>query len=660
MKNFLLDSFAIAPKGKRSLAAQLGFCFTVILVILIVASSIISSAYTSLIQKNRSDDLRSMAISSAMALSNTSLQNGMAFPLSTDRYIYNVYTDATGTSFLCVYTSQADVSVDSVTISNEAAAYRAVLSQQEAVVVTRSEDDGTSYVAGVAPIINSEGTVSGIVEVAMPVSQYDSTLHGLSLSWIFTMLSIAAALTIIYYETHKLLTTLFGQPDRQLPKIIRYGLSSCQTVSFFSAMACSMPPLVIYSYLHHLANTDQITERSVPYFLLIAGTLFAIGFVGFVALRGYVVRGLTARIALVASVFAAIVLMILSSAIENVYVYILLVLPIGFCLGMVFYFQREYRIYAGRLGYEEFSDRLIHLTQYSGYIMGASVGAVLAGIIFERFGLLVVSIVCGCILLVVSVQALLFVQHCPPSSKQMVQLPNFIYALTNKKSGSFLWSSMVTNGIMLSFFVLFVPTIIQSGIMNLSLATVSFYFMAFSVCSRFLVPIILELFPEKVSMQRRMLLSSFLQVAGYLVFALSPTAKMLLLSVILLGTANGLQEMRMLTFYKSMIREDKHQIARGILETAFALGVLIGAIILGSVFLFDSIRIVLLIFTLFMAVLLFAYPLIILLYAPSHPSGGKQQDPIQDNSGDFGDNSEYTNQQSSYASHEGDKEDRYL
>lgn len=634
MRNFFLSSITTPPRGNRSLAAQLSYCFVVILVILMVVSTTITSAYTAVLRQDHADGLQSAAVASALAISHSSLQEGMKYPLPVASYysagqpyayIINIYTKA-GNSFLRVYSSKPDDTSadDQVTLEGAGEEYRKSFDQQEAVVVSRSDSSG-SYIAGVAPIIGAEGTVSGLLEVLMPESHFYATENGLSLSWIFTMISIAAALSIIYFETHKLLTTMFGQPNRQLPKIIRYGLSGCQSVSFFSAMACTMPPLVIASFLLSASKAGKLPPVfPVSVYILIAGVLFSLGFFGFSSLRVFFVRRFTTRIALIISIFIAFILLLLSSVFSNVYIYLIMLLPIGFCLGMVFYFQREYRIYASRLGYEEFSERVIQTTQYTGYLLGACVGAVLAGIIFERFGLFAVSVICGCILLVVGIQALLFVQHCPVSSSPPLHLPNFLYALTSKRSGTFILSCVITAGMQVAFFFLYMPYFLKT--VGLSLATISFYYLLFSIMGNVLVKSINKLFPERMNMQGRILLSAILQAAGLLLLGFMPTAKILVVSVALMGSAFGLHEFRFLEYYREMIREDKQPYAREILERGFAFGAILGSALYASLFLVNigspsyNMRISLLLFTLFMSALLFAYPLVTLLYSPAKPN----------------------------------------
>lgn len=630
MNNVLLSGITTPPTGKKSLASQLGYCFVILFVILYVVSNTITSAYTAILEQDRSDGLRSSSVILALSMANMDLQEGIKPPIpaskyeisgkSTD-YIVNIYSKA-GESYLRVYSSLPDKETDpvQVTLEGDRTEYDKAYTLEEAVVVPRSDSNG-SYVAGVAPIINSSGTVTGLAEVLMPASDFHGTLNGNSLSWIFTMISIAVALAMVYYEINKLMTTMFGNPDRQLPKVIRYGLEGCQSMSFFSAMACTMPTLVMSSYVFSFAEKQVFGSLPVSVFVLIGCVLFTAGFFGFASLKSYFMKRFTTRISLIMSIFAAFAIMLLSSLIANVYIFLVMLFPLGFCLGMVIYFQREYRIYAGKLGYEEFSEQKIHYTQYTGYVLGASVGAVMSGILYERFGLIAVMIISGCVLLIAGIQALLFVQHCPPSSDPALHLPDFLYALSGKKSGSFIRSAVLTSGIQIAFFFLFLPELLYS--LRQSLATVSFYYILFTFVGGVVVRILMKSMPGLFTMPFRILASSVLQVIGLFLLALFPTAKMLVIAVIILGAAMGMHEFRLLDYYRQMIRPDMQSTAREVLERALSWGTVIGAAAFGAVFVFSSVRIGLLIIALIDAIVLLSYPLMATL-TPQKPSEAAQ------------------------------------
>jgi len=101
--------------------------------------------------------------------------------------------------------------------------------------------------------------------------------------------------------------------------------------------------------------------------------------------------------------------------------------------------------------------------------------------------------------------------------------------------------------------------------------------------------------------------------------AVSPTAKVLVLTVVCMGLALGMHDFGFLAYYRKMIREDKHLLARPIIERAFATGAILGSIAYGLLFLTRNLRASLFVFTFFMASLLFAYPMVTLMYTQHHP-----------------------------------------
>lgn len=637
MKNYLFGSFSESPKGKQSLAAQLSFCLVIILVILFVVSSVVTSAYTAILEKERAEAMLSVALSSGVGISNSIIQEGMDYPLpiynfAKDKpYIVNIYLSA-GKSFLRVYSSdksnsskestQQQITLDA---AGEGEAYFKAFDQQQVFLTTRVEGK-TTYVAAVAPIIGATGAASGIIEVMMPEIAYHSTVNGLSLSWIFTLFAIATSLTIVYYQSSKLLSSVFGKPNRQLPKIIRYGLSGCESIAFFSAMACVMPPLIIASFLKTSLSAEDYPVYVVQGLVSLAIMFFALGFFGFRSIRVMIFKKFTSRISLLLSIVTAFILLLIVGLISNPMVYILFQLPIAFSLGMVFFFQREYRLYASRLGHEGFEEATVRNSQYSAQVLGAAVGAVMAGILYERFGLLPVLLISGAFLFLVAIQSMLFVQHCPASNEPALHLTSYLYALLNRKSGTFLWSSVLTIGMQLAFFIGFLPNFLES--VGISLATVSFYYFIFALFCCVITKLLTALLQLKTKIKTVVIFSALLQTIGLLLFVLFPTAKILVITVSFFGIAIGLSDFKYLEHYGSLLREDKRSMARIIFERAFANGVAIGALGLGFVFMFNNIRIPLLVYSLVFLVLLFGYPIMNMIYVSS--SSKKEEGTIGD------------------------------
>ena len=621
------------PGEKHGRALSLGYCFTVISVVLIIISSNLSSAYLNVLKQERANTLSSYAAILGVDLSGQAIQEGMVVDLALPDYSVNVYTKA-GNSFKNVYSSQnhdsPTLEIDNMEDGNK---YRQAFDKQELIVVRRSDTSGL-YVAAVSPIINTDGTSAGLVEVLMTSAAFGQTNQGMSLSWLFTIFAIAVSLTIVFYQIRNLMDTVMKKPDKMLPKIIRYGMSGCQSIAFFSSAAVTLPAIVISKNIYMLAHSQGITDGSRVFMLAFCATMFfALGFFFFSGIKHSVFKLFTARMGLLFAVLAGSLLLLISAFANQLIVYLILLFPMGFCMGLVFFFQREYRIYASRLGYKEFSERKIHNIQYYGYLLGSSVGAVFAGVFFDRFGWRVVALVSVILLFVVLIEALLFVQHCPTSNPPRLFLPTYLYALSNRRSGTFVWSAVLPMGVQLAFFAVFLPWFLN--VLGMSLATVSFYYIVFFFTGVILVQLLSRTSLLRLSMNSRVFVSAALQICGYVLFALSPTAKILVVVVGLFGFSMGLHEFRYLSYYRKMIVESKHELARGIVERTFTVGSLLGVVLFNLAIFVSGIvpldeggaqiavadsrlRIGLLIVAFVMSVLVLGYPIMMLVYAPSN------------------------------------------
>lgn len=652
MNNILSLGFSKPPSGKRSVAAQLSFCFVVTLVILLVVSSMITTTYVAVLEKQRAEAIKAVAVSCGLNLSGTTIEEGMVYPLPIHEfakkkpYIVNIYLNA-GNSFIRVYSSMPEDDTakpdDSQFILDDVSSeYKKAFDQMTVELSSRTEDKA-GYLTAVAPIIGSSGAASGIIEVMMTEEEFHGTVNGFSLSWVFTILSIALSITLVYYQTHKMLVTVFARPDRQLPKIIRYGFAGCETIAFFSAMGCVIPPLIISQFLKNSAFLSELPDYAVQGLIALSVTLYSIGFFGLRSIRVQIFNRLTARVALVVSVVVSFLLLLLNGILSHPISFVLLQLPIAFGLGMLFFFQREYRVYAGRLGHDGFDEKTIQSKQFSSQVLGAGVGAVMAGIVYDRFGLLAVLLISGVFLFIVTILSMLFVQHCPSSNEPTLHLPTFIHAISNRRSGSFLISAIVTAGMQLAFFIAFVPNFL--GTVGISLATVSFYYMLFSLCCLVMVRLFLFVSRVRMNVVTSLWLSALLQLVGFIAFAILPTAKMLVLSVALFGIAMGLHEFKYPDYYSSLIREEKRSISGIIVERGFANGVTLSALLFTVILMISSIRMALLVYCLLSAAMLFAYPIMSLVHvsskAPEEPVG---EDPFAEEDGESVDESlEYAN-----------------
>jgi hypothetical protein len=373
--------------------------------------------------------------------------------------------------------------------------------------------------------------------------------------------------------------------------------------------------LIIPQFLKHSAFLVELPSYAVQGLVAVSLTLYSIGFFGLRSIRVQIFNRLTARVALVISVVASFLLLLLNGILSHPIAFVLLQLPIAFGLGMLFFFQREYRVYAGRLGHEGFDERTIQSKQFSSQILGAGVGAVMAGIVFDRFGLLAVLLISGVFLFIVTIMSMLFVQHCPSSNDPSLHLSTFIHAISNRKSGTFLVSAVLTMGMQLAFFIAFVPNFL--GTVGISLATVSFYYMLFALCCLVMVRLFIFVSRIKMNVVTSLWLSALLQLIGYIAFAILPTAKMLVFSVALFGFAMGLHEFKYPEYYRSLIREEKRSLSGVIMERGFANGVSLFALLFTVVLMISPIRFALLVYCLLSAAMLLAYPIMSLIHIPS-------------------------------------------
>lgn len=638
MNNFVYENFAKAPKGKKAIANQIGFCFVTALVILFVVSSLVTDVYRSALQSQRKTALSSFTASSSIALSSKDLNENMTFPLelpeyaSGKHYTVNVFIKA-GNSFVRVYTSDRshDESKQYV-LSGVGEEYMEAFDQQQLVISHRNYDN-VQYVTSIAPVIGSDGMMSGLVEVMIPKTDFEFTENGMSLSWVFTIISIAVAIAVIYAEMHRLLETLITKPNPNVPRAVMYGTATYRLIAFFSSIGCSMPLIVLSTYLKDSLR-DTVEQAAILHiWIMLACLLYLFGFWRFTHLRDLLIRKLTSRIAVMISVMCAFILLLVCGLVEMPFLTVFMQLPIGFFLGMLFQFQREYRIQADRSGIEDFSDQKIHKCQYTGYILGTSVGAVICGILYERFGLFTVLMVASGFLFIDAIQVLYFVRHCPPSNEPNVRMPNYFYALKNSKSGTFCWSAVFPLGVQFAFFFVFIPDYLEK--VHISLATVSFYYLVAVVCGEVITRILLIWFEEFFSAKMRITIAALFSCVGYLVFALSPSAKMLVAGVFFLGLSLGLHEFGYLSYYKSLIRQDKHPVARVILMRTFTCGILIGTVVFSISNAFSNVRVPMIAITLIMIVISGSYPLLMLMDNSSaqKSSGNRSKKPVVPNNG---------------------------
>lgn len=596
-------------RERKTIAATIGYCFVVVLIVLYVMSSVLSDTYLVTLKSERGDSMKSMAVACSTALSHTEISETMTYPLPEYEYddgkpyIFDIYTKA-GNSFLRLYTSSGADSVDQYTLSGAGDEYIECYDQQTCVLTTRTED-GVSYVCAIAPIISVENTVAGILEIRMPATDFSSTVNGMSLSWIFTIFAIAVATAVFIFEFNMLISTVGKGVSGSMPVLIMYGENAASFMSFFAAMGVVMQPVVLSIFFKE--SMENINSIIVQVVACVAILLFTIGFFGFTSLRKNLREKLTVNISLIAVTVVGYFLSIVCGIIGNPYVYLALVMPIGICSGMLFDFLRDYRINAGKLGYKGFDDRTIHKIQMGAYFLGAPVGAVVAGICYERYGIFSVALLSGAIMVLTALGMLYFFKGNVSTRESYLPINMWMETIQNKFTGKLLVSTFFVLGVLFSFLICFIPNYLET--VGISLATTSFYYLlcAFSAC--FATTILKRQIEGILTSKIRVLISSACACGGLILFALLPTAKVLVVAVFLIGVAFGIHDFSYLYILaKLSLNRIKCNLRRAAEVTFFA-GVLISIPVFCVALAINQIRIVMVAGALLLCIAAFSYPL---------------------------------------------------
>ncbi|MCQ2503935.1 MAG: MFS transporter [Saccharofermentans sp.] len=594
-------------KERRSIAATIGYCFIIVLVVLYVMSNQLTGTYTVVLESERAETMQSLAVVTSAALGHTKINEGMTFPIAIPEYakdkpyVYDIYTKA-GNSFIRLYTSSGADTTEPYCLSGVGDEYNNCFELQDEAFTKRTEE-GVQYVCAIAPIISQENTVAGILEVRMPYSDYSSTVNGMSLSWIMTIFAIAVAMAILVFELNLFVSTLSRGMVGNVPVLILYGDSAVRFLSFFAAFGSIMTPIIIADVIK-----DQFTEYEdyvVQLLIALGLIIYAAGFFGFSGLRKQIKFKLTGRIGLLVSVVAGYLLSLVTGITGSAVVMLILLLPTAFCYGMVFDSLRDYRINAGKLGYDKFDDRTIHNIQNTGYFLGVSVGAVIAGICYERFGMLIVYIICGAALILTSIGMIFFMKDNTPVKESYLPLNKWLELSTNKFTGRFMTSTFFVLGILVSFLLGFVPNYLAT--VGISLATSSFYYLVTAFSSCFIAAIIKGRTSHILTSKVRVIISSTCLCLGLLIFALIPTAKILLISVALIGISLGIHDFYYLYVLFLLANNRVKANLRKASEASFLAGMLIAVPVFVVALLVD-IRIVFVISVIILSILAFIYP----------------------------------------------------
>lgn len=593
---------------RKAVSATIGYCFVIVLSVLFVMSSLLSQTYLSVLEAERGDSLKSLAVSCSTALSHTEVSEGMTYPLpiytygKDKSYIFDVYTKA-GNSFLRLYSSSGADTTDQYTITGAGDEYNECFDQQS-VALTRRTENSVDYVCAIAPIISTENTVAGILEVRMPAADFSSTVNGMSLSWIFTIFAIAVSMGILIYEFNLLISTLSRGIVGNVPVLIMYGSEACRFLTFFLCLSTIMQPVVLSMYFKDALAGEKLIH--IELVIGIAYMLYAWGFFGFKGLKKSLKYKLTSKVALVAATAFGYFLSVLSGLIGNPYVLLALILPISLSFGLAFDYLRDYRINASNTGYKGFDDRSIHNLQNTAYFLGVSVGTVIAGMFYERFGLLIVMIVSGACVILTSLAMLYFMRNNNIIREAYLPVNLWLTAINNKFTGRLLLSTFLVIGAIVSFMLCFVPNYLET--VGISLATSAFYYLLTAFFACFVMTVIKHQFEKVLTSKVRVLISSACAILGFLLFALLPTAKVLCITMLLFGMSLGIHDFTYLYVLAKLALNNIRANLRKCCELTFFCGFIL-AIPVFSLAISLNIRLVMVIFAAILAIFAFVFPL---------------------------------------------------
>lgn len=597
---------------KKTISATIGYCFVIVLVVLLVMSNILSKNYLRTLKVERSESMKAVAVACSTALSHSDISENMSYPLpiyqyAEDKpYIFDIYIKA-GNSFLRLYTSSDSKDISEYTLSglsnNASDDYNDCFENQTVTITSRTENNIT-YKCAIAPIISSQNTVAGILEVRMPESDYNATVNGMSLSWIFTIFSIAVSAGIIIYEFNLLISTLGKGVRGNVPVLVMYGKDACKFVSFFFAFSAVMQPVVIAAYLKR--SLSDMNSLIVYGLIALALMLYAIGFFGFTGLRRSIKSKLTSKIALLIMTVLGYFLALVAGFVDIPYLLVGMALPIAICSGVTHDFLRDYRINAHQIGYEGYDDRTIHKIQSVSYYLGVSVGTVLSGIFFERFGLLVVMLVSGACLILTALAMTYFMRSNNITKESFMPINSWMEMLTNKYTGKLLVSGILILGFIFAFMISFVPNFL--GTVGISIPTAAFYYLLCAFVAAFVMDIVKRHSTILLTSKVRVLISSIAVVLGIALFALLPTAKVLVVTVALFGVSLGIHDYTYLFVIARLAKGRIRGNLRRACEGTFLFALIIFIPLLTLALAIDYTRIILAAIALLIAIFAFIYP----------------------------------------------------
>ena len=162
-------------------------------------------------------------------------------------------------------------------------------------------------------------------------------------------------------------------------------------------------------------------------------------------------------------------------------------------------------------------------------------------------------------------------------------------------------------GVVLSFMLMFIPNYLER--VGISLPTTSFYFLVCGFTACFVCGFAKNRFAHLLTSRTRVLIQAASTVLGLFLFALMPSAKMLVVSCAFMGIALGIHDYYYIYVLYLICNGKVKANLRKLAEYTVYLGVGIMLPIIMAAFMVKNVRITFLILTVIVAILAFVYPL---------------------------------------------------
>ena len=188
-----------------------------------------------------------------------------------------------------------------------------------------------------------------------------------------------------------------------------------------------------------------------------------------------------------------------------------------------------------------------------------------------------------------------------------LSISGFFSVFSDSRIARFLNSSFLMLGVVLSFMLMFIPNYLER--VGISLPTTSFYFLVCGFTACFVCGFAKNRFAHLLTSRTRVLIQAASTVLGLFLFALMPSAKMLVVSCAFMGIALGIHDYYYIYVLYLICNGKVKANLRKLAEYTVYMGAGVMLPIIMVAFMVNNVRITFLILTLIVAVLAFLYPL---------------------------------------------------